>query len=391
MIGQRLRQLRLSRNLTLEALAAEMGGIVTKQALFKYEHDQAQPSPIVLSKLAAALGVKSTHLFSRPMLRTEFIAYRKGSALTKKNENMVKALVEQALEDRIHVQELLGQSNSFMLPIKQLQVQQIEDTETAAVDLRNRWKLGFDPITNVTITLEDHLLCVLDVEASEKFDGISAITYDEENRLRAAAIVTRRGTPGERQRLNLTHELGHLVLNVSDDIDEEKAAFRFGAAFLAPAEKLLQEVGPKRSLIQPEELLLLKKKFGISIQALLYRLRDLAIITESYYRQWCININRIGWKKREPLELQNEEAQWLRRNVLRLIAEGLISSADAERILKKKLELEQPASIVERRAFLKLPLEKRRQILAEQAKKMAKYYEQNSEWRDIEGSDVIEF
>ena len=50
----------------------------------------------------------------------------------------------------------------------------------------------------------------------------------------AAAIATRRGTSGDRHRLNVAHELGHLTLNPSEDVDEEKAAFRFGAAFLAP-------------------------------------------------------------------------------------------------------------------------------------------------------------
>ena len=35
MICQRLKQLRLARGLSLDALAAEMGGIVTKQALSK--------------------------------------------------------------------------------------------------------------------------------------------------------------------------------------------------------------------------------------------------------------------------------------------------------------------------------------------------------------------
>ena len=60
MIGERLIQLRLAQNLTLDALAEKMGGIVTKQALSKYEQNQAQPSPIVLTKLSAALGVKAS-------------------------------------------------------------------------------------------------------------------------------------------------------------------------------------------------------------------------------------------------------------------------------------------------------------------------------------------
>ncbi|MCZ6675567.1 MAG: ImmA/IrrE family metallo-endopeptidase [Verrucomicrobia bacterium] len=185
--------------------------------------------------------------------------------------------------------------------------------------------------------------------------------------------------PGERQRLNLAHELGHLVLKIPKQLDEEKAAFRFGAAFLAPAEVILREVGTRRSFVQPQELLLLKQRFGLSIQALLYRLRDLDVIAESYYTQWCININRLGWRKQEPLEMPSEEPHWLRQSVLRAFSEGVVTQDEAERMLGEELEAEQPLLLVERRAFMKLPMDERRRILAEQARKMAAHYEQDSE------------
>src|SRR5712692_7060870 len=104
MIGQRLKQLRLARGLSLEALAAEMGGIVTKQALGKYEQGKTRPSPIVLNTLATALGVQSAYLWSEPTVRMEFIAYRKGSGLLVRDQEAVESLVGQELEDRIHLQ-----------------------------------------------------------------------------------------------------------------------------------------------------------------------------------------------------------------------------------------------------------------------------------------------
>ncbi len=54
------------------------------------------------------------------------------------------------------------------------------------------------------------------------------------------------------------------------------------------------------------------------------------------------------------------------------------------------MELEQPVTVIERRAFLKLPLEKRRKMLAEQAKKMVDHYNTDSEWRELQGGDVID-
>ena len=128
---------------------------------------------------------------------------------------------------------------------------------------------------------------------------------------------------GRRQRLNLAHELGHLVLKISQSVDEEKAAFRFGAAFLAPKEWIMREVGDKRTAIDVQELIILKKKFGLSLQSILYRLKDLNMISGSYYIQWVRCISKMGWKRQEPNSLPIERAEWLKQNVYKAFAESL--------------------------------------------------------------------
>ena len=391
MIGKRLQQLRLARNLSLEALATKMGGMVTKQAIWKYENGKANPSPSVLSKLASALGVNASHLLTEPSVRVEFIAYRKSAYLLEKDRQVLKSSIEEALENRVKVMDLVGQSDAPKIPIKAFPVDRIEDAEEAAEKMRMEWQLGSAPIHNATATLEENSICVMSVEANEDFEGISALVYDNEDRLKTAALVTRSNIAGERQRLNLTHELGHLVLDVSEGVDEERAAFRFGAAFLAPATRIHQEVGEKRALVQLQEFLFLKRQFGLSIQALIHRLLDLNIINDSYHSQWFARINKYGWKKEEPEERPFEESYWLERSLLRLVAEGVMGKREAESILGKEIEMEVPATVIERRSFMKLPLEKRRQILAEQAAKIAAYYETSKEWRELEGGDFIEY
>jgi len=390
MIGQRLRQLRLARGFSLEGLAAAAGGIVTKQAISKYEKCKAKPTPVVLNRVAAALGVKAAYLYMEPSTRIEFIAYRKGSGLLVKEQEKVESLVRQSLEERIKLQELIGQTNGTDLPIKSIAVSSIEDAENAAEDLRGKWNLGLDPISNVTDILEERLIHVFDIDAGKRFDGISAVAYDDHH-VTAAAVVSRRGIPEERQRLNLGHELGHLVLDVPNSIDEEAVAFRFGAAFLAPAETLKHEVGGNRTSIRPDELLLMKRKYGMSAQALLYRMRDLKIIGESYYKQWCININKLGWRKQEPMDLQPERSSWLDKSVMRALSEELISKNLAEQFMGHSLENIEPLSLVERRAFMKLPLEEQRRIMAKQAERVATYYESDPEWRQFQGGDFIEY
>lgn len=391
MSNPRLKQLRLARGLSLEELAAELGGIVTKQALSKYEQGKARPSPLVLNKLAAVLRVKAAHLWNEPTVNVEFVAYRKRSALPKREQEKVESLTIHMLEERVRLQSLTEQAGQVDLPIKRWAVQKLEDAECAAEELRRNWNLGLDPIASFVSVLEDHSIQVVEIDADDRFDGISAIASDDEGRTLGAAVVTRRGVPGERQRLNLAHELGHLILNVAAKVDEEKAAFRFGAALLAPAVAVLRETGTKRTLIQTAELLLLKRRFGLSMQALLFRLRELRVITESNYKQWCMDINRLGWRKQEPGELPPEQPQWLRQQVLRLLAEGLISREDAETALGETVEADLPLSLIERRAFLKLPLEERRRIMAAQVEKIAPTYAQESERQEWQGGDIVDY
>jgi transcriptional regulator with XRE-family HTH domain/Zn-dependent peptidase ImmA (M78 family) len=390
MISQQLRQLRLARGLSLEGLAQQMGGVVTKQALSKYEQGKANPTPVILTKLAAALGVKTADLVRQPSFSVEFIAYRKRAAMGKREQEQVQSRVAEAMQQRVRLQQIIGQRGDQHIPIQGLHVETLDDAERAAEQLRQQWNVGVDPIANLTAVLEDHAIHVVELEADETFDGIAAVARDGERRVLAATVVTRRGVPGERQRLSLAHEVGHLVLDPVETLDGEQAAFRFGAALLAPAQIVQQRVGTRRGFIQLAELILLKQFFGVSIQALLRRLRDLGIITDAYYKQWCIDINRLGLRRHEPAELPPEQSQWIRRNVLRAASEALISAEEASLLLGEPLDAREPPMLLQRRAFLSLPLEERRRILAEQAQALQDTYADDPDRELWQGGGILD-
>jgi Zn-dependent peptidase ImmA (M78 family)/DNA-binding XRE family transcriptional regulator len=390
MNGNRLKLVRLARGFSLEELSAEVGRMVTRQALWKYEQGKAQPSSAVLAKLASALRTPAAALWQEPTHEVRFIAYRKGSGLLKRDQERVEAAVALAIEERLRLREKAGLEDGHGIPQRRRPVASLEDAEETAEALREHWALGIDPIASVTGVLEDHGVHVIQIEAADKFDGISAIAYNQDGSVAGAAVVTRQGIPGERQRLDLAHELGHLVLDVSPEVDEEKMAFRFGGAFLAPAEAVRREVGSRRRYVQLAELRLLKRRFGMSLQALLRRLRDLDIITESHYRQWCIDINRLGYRKDEPDRMPPEQSVWLRRTVLRATAEGQLGREEAERMLGETIAIDQPLSLARRRELMKLPLAERRRVLAEQAARVAAHYDRDTEWRELQGGDIID-
>jgi Zn-dependent peptidase ImmA (M78 family)/DNA-binding XRE family transcriptional regulator len=384
----RIKQLRLARGLSLDELADAMGGIVTKQALSKYELGTSKPSAPVLNQLARALNVKAMELWEAPSLEIKFLGYRKRVSLPQRWQESFEANLSHTLEERLKLQDYCSSNIRFDLPVHSYEVQNESDAEAAAESLRERWKLGVDPVADLTAILEDHLVHVLEFDGPENFDGISALVMDAHGKAKAAAVVSRKGCPGERQRLNLAHELGHVVLKPSKKVDEEKAAFRFAAALLAPRLCIEREIGTRRTRIRLEELLILKRRFGISVQALLKRLHDLGTIGDSQYRWWFIFLGKMHWRKEEPEALPPETATWLKQAVHRCVAEGFITTEDGGRMLGEKLKPEAGPGMLRRRAFLKLPSEERRRILETQAEKLETHYAQPGEWNSVEGEEI---
>ena len=61
---------------------------------------------------------------------------------------------------------------------------------------------------------------------------------------------------------------------------------------------------------------------------------------------------------------------------------------------EETVEAETPKSLTEIREFLKLPIEERRRILADQAEQMVEHYEEESARREREiwqGGDIVEY
>ena len=386
MDASRLKTIRTARDLTLEELSAAMGGIVTKQALSKYERGASVPTPRVLVALAKALGVKAIDLAAPPSAHVRIVAFRKRSSFPKGTQHALESQVTLQLERRVELQELVGQRCSGDVPLQAYAVSSLDDVEVAAEGLRYQWDLGGDPLGQMVDVLEEHCFHVVGVDASERFDGMSAVAEVGGEPV-AVAVVTRNGVCRERQRLSLGHELGHLVLAPTGGLDEEKAAYRFGAAFLAPRETLLREVGRRRTEVTSEELFILKQRFGMSVAALLYRLRDLGVISERYSQEWWRYIGSMGWKKEEPHETSPEKPQWLTQSALRAFSEGLITQADAEALLERPLDSNGGPS--RRRALAALPRDKRAVVLAKQAAVAVDFYAPES--ADDADDELIEY
>ena len=379
-IGNRIKLFRLSRGLSQDQFVAETGGVVTKASISKYERGIAKPSPRILTRLAKVLDTKVANLLSEPQIKVQRVAYRKKVGLAKKEEARIESVITQNLEDWSNLQEIIETDSKTPISVHSYPINSLDETENAAIELRKEWNLGFDPIANIVNTLEENKVFVVNIESDRHFDGMSAVAIDKDDKVKAAAVVSRVGVCGERQRLSLAHELGHIVLKVSNRINEEKAAYRFGGAFLAPAQLLYHEVGRKRSKITLSELILLKQRFGLSMQAIVYRLKDLNIINQSLLKKCFILISMKGWKDKEPFESEPEVPQWLKITTYRALSENLISTQKAEHLLGEKIEYKGSTSSLKLRAFAKLPSEERKKILQRQVSKYGDEYSLDSDW-----------
>jgi len=213
---------------------------------------------------------------------------------------------------------------------KTLGAASFEEVERAAEDLRSSWELGSGPLDSLTDLLEERGLKVGSMDADVLFD---ACTFRSEQDTSVTAVVVRSDMPGDRQRFCLAHELGHLMLR-PDGLDDEEAAHRFAAAFLVPRAAALFELRGRRVDLSLYELHLLKHKYGLSMQAWIYRAGDLGIISRTKAETLFKTFSSKGWRKEEPGDvIAPEVPRRFERLVMGSLADGLISESRASELL----------------------------------------------------------
>ena len=334
--AERLRAARRMARMSQDQLAQRAG--ITKQAVSKYELGKAMPGSRVLLAMSRALDV-SADFFLRPanLPKLQLVAYRRHrTRLSARDRNAIEEKAREQLERYIEAESLSpqGRPGGFELPDGWPRVvRSLEEVEDAAVHLRKAWNLGLDAIESVTDVLENRGVKVLPISAGEGFQGIMF----REHSSGSPVIVVNENMPGDRQRLTLAHELGHLVLRPEGQ-EEEEIAWLFAGAFLMPRQSAVREMGTDRRELGQTELEVLKQKYGMSMQALFRRAWDLSIIRESTYQRMCRDFSRRGWRRREPGPgVQPERPRRMRQLVGAALAEGCISRARAAELLNEAL------------------------------------------------------
>lgn len=344
MIADRIKLARRKAGFSLRDLSAAMNERVTAQAIGKYERGEDIPSSGVLTALARALGVSLSYLLGTQGIELTGIEFRTKANTTMRERTQVETEVLEWIERYLQIELILElDSTEWQCPVTHpRQLREVKDAEVLARDVRRNWDLGLDPIPNMTELLEEKGLKVLTVRLPQRVSGFTCLVGRGRGKPDLPIIVVNNQFSLERRRLTLAHELAHRLIDPDSlsDKDEEKAATLFAGAFLMPADHLLREVGKHRNALGYKELIDLKHLYRVSGMALLIRLRQLDVISESTLIYAFKSIAR-GWRTQEPEELEHEQergqrerARRFERLCYRSLAEGLISLSKATELLR---------------------------------------------------------
>lgn len=302
--GQRFKDARIYRGLTIRELADKIN--VTHQMISLYENNKSTPSPESLINIENALGFPRIYFYQddeeKVLEGTTFFR-----ALLSSTKKSLASQNQRVL--------LLAKLHGFLIEyidFPALNLPQIEHSvcpEVAAKELREFWGLGEEPIGNIIHLLERNGFVLSTVQTNgSKIDAFGkSIEIDgEENYY---IVLANDKKSAVRRQFDAAHELGHAIMHdkfedltvlTRDEFkDMESEAHQFAAAFLLPEEAF------KRDLIDPTKLELyidLKKKWKVSISAMVVRSRRLDLISHNQYQYMMKKISKNGWKTREPLD-----------------------------------------------------------------------------------------
>jgi Zn-dependent peptidase ImmA (M78 family)/transcriptional regulator with XRE-family HTH domain len=330
-ISERLKEAREARGLSITSLADLTE--LSKQSISGYEKG-TNPSITALTRISEKLNVPMQFFYKTcPARDNNPIFFRSLSAATKR----VRTRAERRLHWLEEVIEYLGRFIYFR-PVKVPIIDvgndpnmiTMNDIENIAKKCRRDWGLGDGPIHHMISLLESQgAIVARDKLDSEALDSFSKWYAQKDIPI---IILSADNRSGVRCRLDVAHELGHLIIH--RNIDKlgsylkliEEQAFRFASAFLLPAESFTKDfVSPNLDIF-----VMIKPKWKVSVAAMIRRCYDLNIIDDGCYSRLFINYNKRGWRKTEPLDnrMLHERPIFLRKCIEMIIEKNIQSRED---------------------------------------------------------------
>lgn len=329
--GARLKNARLYRGWTVEELAKKVN--ISKQAISLYENNKNYPSMEKIIALAKELkfpyeyfmqsedlNVKSGATYFRSLMKTSK-KYRKEQVV--KMEHLAR--IFSVLKEYITFRDLrLPAAKEYSSPAE------------AAHILREYWGLGDEPISNIIRVLESNgIIVTMFPTSTNDIDAFSQYVKMDDCSVFLIALSKNKDS-AVRIHFDVAHELGHIILHGWNDDTEmftreefkekEKEANEFAAAFLMPQNTFTEDVSKNPTSF--DYYCNLKRKWKVSIAAMLYRSRDLDLISFFQYQYMMRVMKKKNWRVNEPLDdmLMTAQPSVLRDAVALLLDHNVFTS-----------------------------------------------------------------
>lgn len=295
---------------------------VSRQAISSFEKGEKYPAYETMREMIRVLDVNDTYFFLRSnesnLKNESAINFRTLRSTNSRELDQSKVYLDWFSEicyllaaDYVEFQSL----NFPRFDIDDFENLTEDDIDDYAEKTRRFFGLGDGPISNLTLLLENHGIFVGYLPLPQKVDGISVWIN------KRPYILINRSAYSCRARFDLAHELGHLVLHQSlaqEDLDKkeildivEKQANHFAGSFLVPEKAIAKEFYS----IDLNAIKDLKKRWGVSMQALIMILFRIELISESQKKYFFQKISSMGFRKKEPLDdiIKKEESITIKR------------------------------------------------------------------------------
>lgn len=332
--GERLKEARLARGYYKNALGDKIG--VSAVAIGRYEDGLDSPQEARLEAIASELKFP-VNFFVTPGWPEEIglVHWRSRNSETK----AAREATHQRIKWLCEMYGLLESDLDFpALKLPKLDLpadfrsMTDDDIESAAGAVRRLWGLGLAPIPDVILALENAGIPVATLRIdSDKQDGFYFYSPMLD---RAFVGINIKEASCARARFDASHELGHILLHgrvTKEDAEKpenhaviERQAHRFAGAFLFPQSAFRSEVRE----VSLNYFRSLKKRWGMSIAAMIMRAGDLRMIDREQ-QQWLFrNMTYRRWKGHlaEPFDAQSEmpleQPRMLRRGLEILLETG---------------------------------------------------------------------
>jgi len=329
----RVKEARLSRGLSLAELADRIG--ISSQAISQYELGISRPSPQVLEKMSEELQFP-INFFSKPMFSQQSsnspVNFRSLKSSSKKTKDALEYRISWLHEINLLLRKYINFPDFPEIDLPKLNYSNdfeidFDTIEDVALNLRKHWNIEKSPIPNLVELLQEKGFIISRIEFGEqKIDAFSQWFNNY-----PYIILGSDKSSATRSRFDLAHELGHLILHVHIDPEMmmkknvfdrlEKEANYFAGAFLLPRDSFPQEVLYKTI----DHFIILKKRWKVSIQAMIKRCESLYILNESQVRYLFAQIAQRGYRKKEPLDdLIPLETPYLLKQAIKLLLDNQI-------------------------------------------------------------------